>query len=205
LNKNQAIGIATLIIGIGLLASGISLLAINPGHNGSSLLSTNQYAVGKGDFVQIGIPLASAGTVQGKFTQNNGTTVNFYLMNSTQQNAFANCAPCSSPAMLNASNPQSYSYSERVPSAGTYYLIFDNSNGNKAVSVSITASLAGQSNNNLTIFYAIIGVGVVLVIIGAVLAVTKPKTGKAQPAKSESTVTQTGPKGLKQPTTTSSP
>jgi len=203
MKNNQAIGIAILVIGIVVLASGLILWVANPGQTTTNLLQTTQYTVHKGDEISVGIPLSSGDVIQGTFNQINGSTVNFYFMNSTQQNAFGNCAPCSSPAILNASNPATYTYSEKVGTTGTYYLIFDNSNGNKAVIVSASATLANGANSNQTIFYALIGLGVFLAIVGAAMFLMRPG-GKAKPDESKRTPPSSSvsrPSDLKQSST----
>ena len=203
MKNNQAVGVAILVIGIVILASGLIVLVASPGKTTTNLLQTTQYTIHKGDEIAVGIPLSGGDTIQGTFNQINGSTVNFYFMNSTQQNAFGNCAPCASPAILNASNPATYTYSERVGKTGTYYLVFDNSNGNKAVVVSASATLANGANSNQTISYALIVIGVLLAIAGAALFAMrgggKAKSDESKKTSASSSVSQ--PSDLKQSST----
>ena len=203
MNTNQAIGVGVLVIGLILLSTGAGIWIAKPSQSQTALLQTTQYTVKKGDFISIGIPLSGGDTIQGTFKQINGSTVNFYFMNSTQQNVFGNCQPCSSPALLNASNPSSYSYNQKVSLAGTYYLILDNSNGNKAVVVSASAMLGNGGVNNQSILTALISLGIVLVIIGGLLAAMgRRKSGQAMAGskKVETKNEEPRPSDLKQPT-----
>jgi len=203
MKNNQAAGVAILVIGLVILASGLIVLVASPGKTTTNLLQTTQYTIHKGDEIAVGIPLSGGDTIKGTFNQINGSTVNFYFMNSTQQNAFGNCAPCASPAILNASNPATYTYSERVGKTGTYYLVFDNSNGNKAVVVSASATLANGANSNQTISYALIVIGVLLAIAGAALFAMrgggKAKSDESKKTSASSSVSQ--PSDLKQSST----
>ncbi len=85
---NRIVGVGVLVIGLIVLSSGLFFFVVVPGQNSTSLLSTTQYAVKKGDEISIGIPLTAGDVVKGTFVQNNGTTVNLYFMNSTEQNVF---------------------------------------------------------------------------------------------------------------------
>jgi uncharacterized membrane protein len=166
--KSSTVGVSILVIGIIILLVGLVFWVSTPSSNSSALLATTRYVVSKGDEISIGIPLATGSRISGNFSQINGTTVNFYFMNSTQQNVFASCAPCSSPSIINASNPSKYTYNLEINSTGTYYLVLDNSNGLSKEGVSLFAQ--SVTPNNVYVDYEIITIlGLIVAIIGAVV------------------------------------
>ncbi len=200
---NRIVGVGVLVIGLIVLSSGLFFFVVVPGQNSTSLLSTTQYAVKKGDEISVGIPLTAGDVVKGTFAQNNGTTVNLYFMNSTEQNVFGNCAPCSSPSIFNASNPSSYNYNIKINQTGTYYVVLDNSNGNKAVSVTTTAALV-NSSGMATIYYSLMGAGVVIAVVGALLAAmggTRKKSAKDADGQKKTETKPVAPSGPSTSTT----
>jgi uncharacterized membrane protein len=172
LNSRTGAGLAALLVGLIVLGTGIALYASTPAQTNTSLLTTSQYLVKSGDEVSLGIPLSAGQTVAGTFQQSGSPTVNFYFMNSTQQNYFANCAPCQAPSIVNESGQSSYQHSWDIGSTGTYYFILDNSWGSKGVSVTLTANLVNSNSTTVSAAEILLAVGVVLVIIGAVVATT---------------------------------
>jgi hypothetical protein len=176
MKSNAVIGIAIVIVGVIVIAIGAYTMYSGTFNSKTSLLGTNSYLVAAGDNQAVGFTVPSATTISGTFTQNNGTSVNFYLMTGNQQNAFGNCAPCASPSMENISSQKIYNFNWALNSSGTYYLVLDNSNGNSAVSVSLTANSV-SGNSNLPTYIIIIGV--VIAIIGGVVAAMGPSKPKA--------------------------
>jgi hypothetical protein len=192
--KNSTAGVAIAVIGLIVLAGGAAIWLLSPSGN-TNLLATNNYLVKSGDEVSIGLSLSQGQTVSGTFTQVNGTRGMFYIMSQPQQNFFGNCQPCAAPALLNASDKPTYSYSWTASAAGTYYLVVDNSYGKKEA-VTLTAATV-VSSSNTTISYAMIGVGIVLLIVGAVVAMrkTKPKAPMPAPTAQPPQTPETAQKG----------
>lgn len=149
----------------------------------SSLLRTNNYVLGAGDNQNAGIVVNSGQVISGTFTQLNGSSVNFYFMTAAQQDAFGNCAPCSSPAIVNASNPTSFNYKWTINSTGTYFLVLDNSNGANKVGVTLTATIPVNNGPN-PIYEIVMIVGIAVIIIGLiVLATGRRKPHVSEPVK----------------------
>jgi hypothetical protein len=173
MKTSMAIGAAVILVGIIILGAAVALWALTPPPTNTSLLGNGLYVVRAGDEISVGVPLAAGDTVSGTFTQVNGTTVYFYFMNSTQQGVFGNCAPCTTPAIVNASNPATYNFMATISSTGTYYFVFDNSNGNTKEAVTFNPVLVNTSQSPVIVFEALAVVGILVIIGGVVVAVRK--------------------------------
>jgi hypothetical protein len=159
-------GIVILVIGLLILAVGAVLYTMN-GTTSTNLLASNNYLIAAGDNRAVGVTLNAGQTLSGKYTQVNGSTVNFYFMTANQQNQFGNCAPCSSPAIVNASAPASYSFNWSINSSGTYYLVLDNSKGGANVAVTLTANANGSGQSMTTTYLLVLGA--IVAVIGAIV------------------------------------
>lgn len=163
------VGAVVLIIGLVALGIGAALWVNTPSEVKTSVLGTQQYVLRKGDEVSITVSALKTGErLTGTFTQVNGTTVYLYFMTPDQQHDWGDCAPCSSPALVNASNPVRYDYNWAINDSGTYFLILDNSYGN-VESVSLTAfSIA--PNNPFGTYETLVAVGAVIAVVGVAVS-----------------------------------
>jgi hypothetical protein len=184
-------GVALIVIGLIILGFGAYMYYANTNQSQVSLLRTNNYTIGAGDNQNAGIVANAGQVVSGTFNQVNGSSVNFYFMSAAQQDAWGNCAPCASPAIVNASNPGTYSYRWTVNNTGTYYLVMDNSNGANKVAVTLTAMTPSSSTPNSQYEIAMI-VGIAVVVIGLiVLASGRKKTVAKEPVQTTPAVSPT--------------
>ncbi len=180
MNNTSLLGIVLLVVGLIVLGTGVAFFA--PTQNTVNLVSTSR-VIATGDNQAVGVTLSAGGIVTGTFSQTNGSSVNLYFMTAAQQQVFGNCVPCDSPSIVNASSQANYKFSWTINSTGTYYFVMDNSYGASNVAV----SLAAQNNlgsTSSTPYYAVLSIGVVLIVLGVAVAVLGTRAKRPPPVRS---------------------
>lgn len=210
-SKIALVGLVILVVGliIGIIGAASPVSgAFKP------LLSTTFNVDGNG-YQSKNLNMSQGQTIQLSVSIANNTLFNFYIMNQTNYYAFYGCAPAchaapnvtnygpvppqnlSAPYVNATVSPSStYTTTFTAPAAGTYYFIFDNSEGpnwatyinqNATGPTTVTFQIS-QATKALN--WAMVGPGVALLIIGGAIATATWE--KKQPPKSRP-ITSTSP------------
>ncbi|MDE1858095.1 MAG: hypothetical protein KGI26_03395 [Thaumarchaeota archaeon] len=173
-NTSKTVGFVVLLVGLALLSYGGA--AAYATSMASQPLVTGTQVAPAGDWHSDGVPLTAGAHVSGTLTPVNGTSAFFYFMTAAQNRNWGLCAPCTSPALINATGKTAYNLDYTVNATGTYFIVMDNSNGanNEAVQLSINQTAPGSA---LTTYEYVLAAGAVIAVIGVAMYLmrTKPK------------------------------
>lgn len=149
--------------------------------------TTAELPTGQGYFGYVRVSMWLSGHVEGDFeVTSGGGTVRFFIFDSVQYEDYGYDG-IASDSMF-AVTGSSGSFSEDLPTTSTYYLVVDHGSTTAAQSVKITYKVSGLD------FKYLIG-GVVLLAIGAVLAVVGLRMKAKAKAATPPPAAQTAPTG----------
>jgi hypothetical protein len=195
-------GLVILIVGIGLIAYGLS----NPLKQTTPHTSTIDITItpkttrnidAGGTWSPGAVVLNKSDVVSGIFTISNYSQsdgpVFLYIQNQSQFIAWGACAPCNSPSLENWTLPSSgtYSFTWTVPYNGSFYMTFDDESYGSVAQASyaanatiITTNLVVTLNRNTVYLYSgagLIAVGAIIVAAGIIVGTPTRKQETVNP------------------------
>ena len=204
------IGIILLLVGVGLVAYGVS----SPVTSTSSTTATVPSVItphstrpidAGGTWTPGAVVLTNGESVKGSFTISNysasGGPVFLYIQNISQFIKWGSCAPCASPSVENWTLPSSgtYNFNWTAPYGSSFYMVFDDESYNavapavySANGTTTTTTAVTTTTPNTTFIDSgagLIVVGAIVIAVGMIMSTSKKPPPMVPPPSAEKTKT----------------